>query len=104
MKNNILHCTVSSKTQITYKHTHNLTRDVGGDLGEGRLTEALGGSSADRHQVGGSWMQAREHVVGFVPQLGYSSAGTGHVNARVRRLNALVADLGKQGTMTTGLK
>lgn len=70
-----------------------LTRDVGGDLSERCLAKPLGGSGPDRHQVGGSRMQSREHVVRLVPQLGHGAARTRHVNAGVWRLDALVADL-----------
>lgn len=93
-----------------HKNTHNqtlphlstqpargLTGDVGDDLGERRLAEPLGGAGSDRHQVGGSRVQAGEHVVGLVPQLGHSAARTRHVDARVRRLDALVADLETRG-------
>ena len=51
------HGSIASRSAKQSKHSL-LTRDVGGDLGEGRLSEALGGAGADRHQVGGSWVQA----------------------------------------------
>ena len=59
------------------------TRYVGGDLGEGRLAEALGGAGADRDQVGGARVEVGEHVVGLVPQFGDGSPRTGYVNTRV---------------------
>lgn len=70
-----------------------LTRDVGGDLRQRRLAEALVGPRSDRHQVRGSGMEAGEHVVGLVPQLGHGATRPRHVDPRVGRLDALVADL-----------
>lgn len=74
-------CTVQL---LTHHYTQQrLTRDVGGDFGQRRLSEPLGGSGSDRHQVGGPRMQTGEHVVGLVPQLGHRTAGTWHVDTRV---------------------
>lgn len=70
-----------------------LTRDVGGDFSERCLAKPLGGSRPDWHQVCGSRMQAREHVVCLVPQLGHCTARTWHVYAWVWRLDTLIADL-----------
>lgn len=60
-----------------------LTGDVGGDLSERGLPKALGGPGTDGHQIGGSRMEAREHVVGLVSQLGHRTARTRHINARI---------------------
>lgn len=57
-----------------------LTRNVGGDLSECSLAKALGSSGPDRHQVGGSRMEAGEHVVGLISQLGHCTARTWHIN------------------------
>lgn len=38
-------------------------------------------------------MEAGEHVVGLVPQLGHGATRPRHVDTRVGRLDALVADL-----------
>lgn len=82
-----------SYTQDIYQPHCRLTRYVGSDLCESGLAEAFGRASPNRDQVGGSGVQAREHVVGFIPQLGDCAARTGNVDARVRGFNALVADL-----------
>ena len=59
------------------------TRYVGGDFGEGRLAEALGGAGADRDQVGGPGVEVGKHVVGFIPQFGDGSPRTRYVNTRI---------------------
>ena len=69
------------------------TRDVGGDFGQDGLAEALGCAGSGGDQVGGPGVKVGEHVVGLVAQLGHRSPGTRHVDARVRRLDALVTDL-----------
>lgn len=49
------------------KPVRGLTWDVGGDLRQRRLAEPFGCARPHRHQVGGSRMEAGEHVVGLVP-------------------------------------
>lgn len=74
------------------------TGDVGGDLGERRLAEALAGAGPHREQVGGAGVEVGEHVVGLVAQLGHRAPRAWHIHRRVRGLDALVADLQGQGT------
>lgn len=59
------------------------------------MSEALGGAGTHGDQVGGARVQTGEHVVGLVPQLGYSAPRAWHVDTWVGRLDALVADLKK---------
>lgn len=72
------------------------TWDVGGDLSEGGLTEALGRAGSNRDQVGGSRVEVGEHVVGLVFELGHGSSRSRDVNAWVWWLDTLVADLWRE--------
>ena len=66
------------------------------------MTEALGGPGAHRHQIGGAGVQAGEHVVRLVPQLGHGATLARHVDTRVGGLDALVANLKSGWTQGTG--
>lgn len=59
------------------------TRDVGGDLGERCLPEALARAGAHREQVGGAGVEVGEDVVGLVAQLGHRAPRARHVHRGV---------------------
>lgn len=66
---------------------------LGGDACGDWRTEALAGGRFEGEEVGGSWVEAHEQVMGLVPQLEHSSSLRGHVSAGVQRAQSFVGDL-----------